>query len=102
MSIKLVMLKSGENIVSEIKEMVSENDKVIGYFLEKPCTVNLKKNDSEEDAFKITLFPWAPLTKTKQIPIPNDWVITIVDPIDKILEIYQRDIVNAETEDYFE
>lgn len=101
MSIRLALLKSGESIISDIHEMVSENDKVIGYFLTKACKVELKKNEEEEDAFKIILFPWAPLTKTKKIPIPSDWVISIMEPIDKLLEIYERDVINMESEDYF-
>jgi hypothetical protein len=102
MSVKLVLLKSGESVIADVKEMVSEDQKVLGYFLSKACIVELKKNLEEEDAFKITLFPWAPLTKTKEIPIPSDWVITIVDPIDKVVEMYERDVVNATEGDYFE
>ena len=44
MSIKLAILKSGEDIIADIHEMVvgeEENEKTIGYFFTKPCVVNL-------------------------------------------------------------
>ena len=42
MTIKILLLKSGEDVVADVKEMVSPDDKVIGYFLTK----NGWKNDS--------------------------------------------------------
>jgi len=45
MSIKLLLLKSGEDIIADVAEMASgeeENKRVIGYFLHKPCIVKLK------------------------------------------------------------
>ena len=45
MTIKLLILKSGEEIISDINEMaVGEEDdqKVIGYFLRRPCLVKMK------------------------------------------------------------
>ena len=40
MSIKLLVLKSGEDLVADVQEMVVE-DKVVGYFLNKPCVVKM-------------------------------------------------------------
>ena len=45
MTIKLLILKSGEEMISDISEMaVGEEDeqKVIGYFLRRPCLVKMK------------------------------------------------------------
>ena len=45
MTIKLMILKSGEELISDINEMaVGEEDdqKVIGYFLRRPCLVKMK------------------------------------------------------------
>ena len=30
----------------------------------------------------------------KKIPIPSDWLITMVEPIDKLKQMYIEDIVN--------
>ena len=42
MSIKLAVLRSGETIISDIKELVSDN-KVCGYLFDKPHIINIKK-----------------------------------------------------------
>ena len=91
MTVKLAILKSGEDIVADIKEMVvgeGDDARVVGYVLTKPCGVSLDSKplqiDDEKDTYQIKLFPWCPLTKNEKIPITADWVVTIVDPIDKI------------------
>ena len=32
--------------------------------------------------------PWIIISKDTQVVIPTDWVVTIVDPIDSIREMY--------------
>ena len=104
MTIKLLLLKSGEDIIADVSEMVvgeEDNKKVVGYFLKQPCVIRMKNpNLIEEDGnnkksgFEISLFPWMPLSKDKIIPITSDWLITMVEPITKITEMYVEDIVN--------
>ena len=105
MTVKLAILKSGEDIVADIKEMiVGEGDdaRVVGYHLNRPCGVSLNRKeiaiDEEEDKVQITLFPWCPLTKQEKIPIPSDWVVTIVEPIDKIAEMYKKEVLRYGSE----
>ena len=98
MSVKLVLLKSGEDIVTDVQEMVvgdKENQKVVGYFFTKPCAVKMRTNEGEdgEKSFEISLFPWLPLTKDTKVPVINDWVITIVEPIDSLKEMYEKDVL---------
>ena len=100
MTVKLAILKSGEDIVADIKEMiVGEGDdaRVVGYFLTKPCGVSLNsksiKIDDEKDTYQLKLFPWCPLTKQEKVPISADWVVTIVDPIDKITQMYTKEVL---------
>ena len=104
MTIKLVLLKSGEDIVSDISEMVvGEGDKksVVGYYLDRPCVIrmrdpNLVSEDgpNKKSGFQVSLYPWMPLSKETRIPIPADWLITMVEPVEKLKEMYQEDIVN--------
>ena len=105
MTVKLAILKSGEDIVADIKEMiVGEGDdaRVVGYHLNRPCGVSLNRKeiaiDDEEDKVQIRLFPWCPLTKQEKIPIPSDWVVTIVEPIDKIAEMYKKEVLRYGSE----
>ena len=52
MTIKILLLKSGEDVITDLKEMVSPDEKVIGYFLTKPCVVKLIPKDSEDESKK--------------------------------------------------
>ena len=105
MTIRLMLLKSGEDVIADVSEMVvGEEDKkrVIGYFLKKACivkmrnqnTIETEEGDTKRTGFEVSLFPWMPLSKEKTIPITTDWVITMVEPIDNLKEMYIEDILN--------
>ncbi len=98
MTIKILLLKSGEDVIADLKEMVSPDEKVIGYFLTKPCVVKLIPKDSEDESKRetaIRMYPWMPLAKEKDIPLPTDWVVTMVTPIEKVETMYKEDVLNA-------
>ena len=98
MTVKILLLKSGEDVIADLREMVSPDEKVIGYFLTKPCVVKLIPKDSEDESKKETalrMYPWMPLAKEKDIPLPTDWVVTIVTPIEKVEQMYKEDVLNA-------
>ena len=104
MTIKLLLLKSGEDVIADVSEMVmgeGDEKRVVGYHLDKPCVIRMKNPNlqSEEGSnkkagFEVSLFPWIPLTKDTNIPIPADWLITLVEPVTKLKEMYVEDIVN--------
>ena len=101
MTIKLLLLKSGEDIIADVSEMaVGEKDsqRVVGYFVEKPVIVKLKDShlveEDKKTALQVSLYPWMPLTKTEKIPLSLEWVVTMVEPIDKLKQMYVEDIVN--------
>ena len=106
MTIKLILLKSGEDIISDVAEMsVGEDEKrrVIGYYLKRPCVVRMQdarnlpeltKGNEQKQGYSVSLFPWMPLSKEDKIPIPADWMITMVEPVTKLAQMYDEDIVN--------
>ena len=98
MSIKLAVLKSGEDVIADIQEMIFE-EKVVGYIFNKPCAVQMRTMEENGDkSFQISLFPWLPLTKTTKVPVPPDWIVTIVDPIESLEKMYKKDVLkNDET-----
>ena len=109
MTIKLVILKSGEDLICDMSEMVTENEKVVGYFLKKPCVVKIKdfvhkrdeveENDEQNAKFNIVFYPWIPLTSSDIITIPVDWVVTYVDPIPKLLNMYVDQVLEYVNDD---
>jgi len=104
MTIKFIVLKSGEQLISDIKEMaVGEEDdqKVVGYFLHRPCIVKMKNPgviDQEKGktkaGFEVTLIPWLSLTQDEVIPIPSDWLVTLVEPVSQLTQMYTEDVLN--------
>lgn len=111
MTVKLLLLKSGEDLIADISEMVSgedENRHVIGYFLNKPCIVKMREptllteestEEQKKSAFQVSLYPWMPLTVDKVIPVPSDWVVTIVEPIARLTQMYIEDVMNYGKDD---
>ena len=106
MTIRLLLLKSGEDIIADVSEMAvgeEENRRVVGYFLNRPCVIKMRdpnilptddEDSTQKAGFSVSLFPWMPLAKDETIPITSDWVITIVEPMIKLKEMYLEDIVN--------
>ena len=97
MSIKLLYLKSGEQIISDVKELIrKDSNKVYGYVLHKPHEIVASKavvltEDAKDDRkVEVTLSPWILLTEDKSMTIPQDWIITIVNPIESILKMYEE------------
>jgi len=111
MTVKLLLLKSGEDLIADISEMVSgedENRHVIGYFLNKPCIVKMREptllteestEEQKKSAFQVSLYPWMPLTVDKVIPVPSDWVVTIVETIVRLTQMYIDDVTNYGKDD---
>ena len=58
MSIKLTLLKSGETLISDLKEVVADvnQDKPTAFILENPHLVDTKKKDGGK--FDVILSPW--------------------------------------------
>ena len=106
MTIKLVVLKSGEDIIADVSEMAvgeEENPRVVGYFLDKPCLIKMRnpsllneeiQNGVQKAGYEVSLFPWIPLSADKRIPVPADWLVTMVEPTAKLKEMYIEDVVN--------
>ena len=101
MTVKLLLLKSGEQVLADTKELLRKDDvpmidKVYGYLLSKPHKVTANKplvlteNVNEERNVEITLSPWILLTEDKVMTIPKEWVITIVNPIQSIVKMYEE------------
>ena len=99
MTVKILLLKSGEDVIADVKEMVSPDKKVIGYFLSKPCVVKFlpKTTNGNKKETSISMYPWMPLAKEKQIPLPTDWVVTMVTPIEKVETMYKEDVLDGKT-----
>ena len=95
MTIKVLVLKSGEDVIADIQEMMSSDNQVMGYFLTKPCVVKIQAKDmSAESEVSVRMHPWMPLAREKMIPLTTDWVVTMITPVEKIQELYEKQVLN--------
>ena len=98
MSIKLTLLKYGEMLISDAQELVSDDKQVApyAYLLEEPHLVKTREKTflTEEEKTKgdfgidVILTPWIILSADKQIVLPTDWVVTIVEPLPSVTQMY--------------
>ena len=103
MSVKLVMLKSGEDIIADVKELKTEEG-IVGYYFhdplivkmyhpEQPTVLNEEGSSREyQSMISVQFYPWIPLSEESRIPCSADWVITIVEPIENLRKLYQEKI----------
>ena len=108
MSIKLTLLKTGEQIISDMKELVSEGDEnAHAYMLENPHTVEINEKqfiteeEKEEGDFgiNVSLLPWIILSKDKKMLIPVDSVLTVVEPLESVTQLYLDKIESFKVEE---
>ena len=72
MSIKVALLKTNEQVISDVKELVSD-DKPVAYLFEKPHVLDINKFSLSED---------------DKIPVSIDHVIALVEPIKSVKKMY--------------
>ena len=94
MSIKLVLLKSGENLIADVKEGFYE-ERVVCYILENPCEVKVTGSYSinGESQSSISLNRWPMLSKDTVVQLPLDCVTTLTDPVDKLTNLYTTQVL---------
>ena len=106
MSIKLFLLKSGETVVADAKQLVSSDDNLIhAYVLENPYKIQISKNDflvlneeqtatddpsKKEHQVQILMSKWIVLADDNEIQIPFDWVVTVVNPVKSVIKMYEE------------
>ena len=96
MTIKLALLKSGEDVIADWHELISEDDTIAAYLAKSPYTVTLEKSDipetNEPAKVGLTFFPWMPLSKDNEIPVDPQWIVTLVSPVDEVKKSYEEKV----------
>ena len=107
MSIKILLLRSNEEIITEAQEIANPEGKLaIGYHLHKPFRLEIVSDEGDlvfnrEKGYQLSWFPWAPLSKDKDFFLPADHVITAYDPLDSITDQYVQAIKEENYEKNF-
>ena len=105
MSVKIALLKSGESVIADIKELISE-EKVCGYLFKNPHKMQIGNSvflteqpvESGDGTVSVTFSSWILFSSDTEIPVRPDWIVTIVEPINSIKKMYEEKVNGTERE----
>ena len=96
MSIQLALLKSGEEVIADIKEIrQDETDILVSYLFKDPYCVKIKTTqvlveDESRPKHELAYYKWMSLSKDNDIIVNKDWVVCITDPLDSVKKNYEE------------
>ena len=96
MSIKLTLLKSGEEVIADIKEIRQEETNVlVSYLFKDPYCIKIKTTqilveDESRPKHELAYYKWMSLSKDDDIIVNKDWVVCITDPLDSVKKNYEE------------
>ena len=96
MSIKLALLKSGEEVIADISEFrQKETDILISYLFKKPYCIKIKTSqvlveDESRQKHELAYYKWMTLSKDDDIIVNKDWVVCITEPLDSVKKNYEE------------
>lgn len=104
MSIKVIKLKSDQDIIADISEVQHKDTGVRQAFIfNKSYLITVEKmfvegteERNQQYTGRILLEKWQPLTHDDDIAVNPDWVVSIVDPIMSVLEAYGQTLKPTE------
>tara|TARA_B100001996_G_scaffold315737_1_gene258661 strand:- start:260 stop:625 length:366 start_codon:yes stop_codon:yes gene_type:complete len=95
MSIKLIVLNTGERVVANIHEMRNKERVTIGYVMVHPQILSMtkavastQKFQTNEPEFKVTFTPWNPFSKHQQFRLNIFSIVSLNDVREDIEKIY--------------
>lgn len=105
MSIKLIVLKSGEDVIADIQELRERDDSEsvfpVAYLLKRPYRVTFNNPtmllESKNENISVSFFPYIPFSADKECLIMSDWVVTVVNPYSQLVKTYEEKINGLET-----
>ena len=96
MSIKLALLKSGEEVIADIKEIrQEETDVLVSYLFKDPYCIKIKTTqilveDESRPKHELAYYKWMSLSKDDDIIVNKDWVVCITEPLDSVKKNYEE------------
>lgn len=113
MSLKLLLLKNGDQLVSEVKSVKDEDGKkVYSYILTNPMKIEEQAEDDfllegeeevqiadDEEELTLSMTRWPRFSEEDTLYLSPDWVVTLVNPIPQLTEMYEnyeKNYVNEE------
>jgi len=85
MAVKLLRLKSGEDIVAEhVQGKIGQN-----ITIENPAML-MPMSDGRGNQVQVGLAPWMPFSAEKRFDLPGDWILLMTDPAPDLVNNYNQ------------
>lgn len=85
MSIQLVLMKSGEDVIADVYEMRDDEGRPQAFILRDPQIVRIKPNlEKPEEGPNCTFENWVPLSPNNRFLIKEGAFLTITDPLEPL------------------
>ena len=85
MAVKLLRLKSGEDIVAEhVQGKIGQN-----ITIENPAML-MPMGDGRGNQVQVGLAPWMPFSAEKRFDLPGDWILLMTDPAPDLVNNYNQ------------
>ena len=85
MAVKLLRLKSGEDIVAEhVQGKIGQN-----ITIENPAML-MPMSDGRGNQVQVGLAPWMPFCAEKRFDLPGDWILLMTEPAPDIVNNYNQ------------
>ena len=104
MSVQRALLKSGEEVIADIKEFRNSDDELVSYLFKDPYSIKIKTSQVliEGDGapkHDVVYYKWMSLSKDSDIIVNKDWVVCITDPLDSITKSYTERMDGRRSDD---
>lgn len=104
MSVQLALLKSGEEVIADIKEYHNSDDELVSYLFKDPFSIKIKTSQVliEGDGapkHDVVYYKWMSLSKDNDIIVNKDWIVCITDPLDSIKQSYEEKMNGRRSDD---
>ena len=104
MSIKLALLKSGEEVIADIAEFRNSEDELVSYLFKKPYCVKIKTSqvlveNESRPKHQLAYYKWMSLSKDDDIIVNRDWVVCISEPLDTVKKTYEEKVNGRRSND---
>ena len=98
MSIKVAVLQSGEQIIAEMKEIVSK-DRPIAYLFKRPHKLVInspvyltEEKEDPQTSVEISLSKWILVSNEDDVPVSTSQVVALVEPIETVKKMYEEKV----------
>lgn len=91
MSIKVLRMSSGEQIVAEVKDLRDDNEKPIGFQISYPYSIVMQpvpQKEGEPLKFNMNYVVWMPACKDNTFAIPFTSVVAFGDAAPEVMKAY--------------